>query len=559
MTIEKDIMNDNQIENEMAAGPTVAPDADNAGLTQEEINEAIAKELGAVEAAAAADAAGVNGDLNVAAPVHEEAFIEDALPNELTETHAKSIIESVLFASPHPVSYQTLKTLFNHTNIDAEKLWDVLNHLQTDYAGGERGVVLEEVAGGYQLRTKLDNAGWLKKMVKARPFRLSGPALEVLSIIAYKQPVIKSEVDEIRGVESGHLIRALMEKNLVRFAGKSELPGKPMLYATTKNFLELFGLRNIRELPTLSEIDKLIPEGIGEIEDMQEKETLGTLADKIAIAPGQSYSDSENELLTITNTLSEIATTTDFFEQEKQRERDRREAERAQDIRERMIVGELIPDIDQKWLQRFEAKIAAQAAAATAAAATAMNPIAATKVADSEIIAEETVHVKVIDAEGLETETELRTSDFKLQNATIGTDLAPEASEAAPTADTMTVAVAKIATDSEEFEESEVEIQMIDEAEQAKLQEILNTTAVTNSDDENTSTGTESAAMLEVETEIAMAEAASRQASKKKKANAAADDDVDVDAKKRVSAATLAAEAHLAAFMDDDDSSGLDN
>src|SRR5204863_3661148 len=111
-------------------------------------------------------------------------------------------------------------------------------------------------------------------LVKGRSFRLSGPALEVLSIVAYKQPVIKSEIDQIRGVESGHLVRALMEKNIVRFAGKSELPGKPMLYATTKEFLELFGLRNIRELPTLSEIDELIPEGIGELSDVESEETL---------------------------------------------------------------------------------------------------------------------------------------------------------------------------------------------------------------------------------------------------------------------------------------------
>jgi segregation and condensation protein B len=177
-----------------------------------------------------------------------------------------------------------------------------------------------------------------------------------LSIIAYKQPVIKSEVDEIRGVESGHLVRALMEKNLVKFAGKSELPGKPMLYATTKQFLELFGLRNIRELPTLNEIDKLIPEGIGP-ENEIDGETLGSLADKIALAPGKSYSEAETELLSITESLSGISTSTEFFEQEKIRERERRDQERAQDLRERQIVGETLSEIDAKWLLKFEAKI----------------------------------------------------------------------------------------------------------------------------------------------------------------------------------------------------------
>jgi segregation and condensation protein B len=219
-------------------------------------------------------------------------------------------------------------------------------------------VTLDEVSGGYQLRTKVDNAGWLRKLVKARPFRLSGPALEVLSIIAYKQPLVKSEVDDIRGVESGHLVRALIEKNLVKFAGKSELPGKPMLYATTKQFLELFGLRNIRELPTLSEIDKLIPEGIGEINEI-EGETLGSLADKIAIAPGKTYSEAETELLSITDALSGISTSSEFFEQEKIREREKRDNERAQDLRERQIMGEVLADSDKRWLSKFDAKIEA--------------------------------------------------------------------------------------------------------------------------------------------------------------------------------------------------------
>ena len=322
----------------------------------------------------------------------EAAFVPATLPelpSFIERAQVKSIIESALFASVHPISFGAFKTIFEGTNVDNEILREELTRLQTDYSGGERGLALEEISGGYQLRTKFENAGWLRRMVKARPFRLSGPALEVLSIVAYKQPLIKSEIDEIRGVESGHLLRALMEKHLIKFAGKSELPGKPMLYATTKQFLELFGLRNIRELPTLSEIDKLIPEGIGESSEI-EGETLGSLADKIALAPGKSYSESEAELLSITDALGGISTSSEFFEQEKIREREKRDNERAQDLRERQIVGETLLETDAKWLARFEAKIQSQILAAAEAERLASLP-------QIEIL-EETVEVKVEEA-----------------------------------------------------------------------------------------------------------------------------------------------------------------
>jgi segregation and condensation protein B len=323
--------------------------------TEEELQAAMAQEF----PEGTAESADVTTE-----SVATEAFIpvETVLPSDLEDPQIKSIIESLLFASIHPISFAQLKSVFYNTNVDSDRLRDILAHLETDYSGGERGILLEEVSGGYQLRTKVDNAGWLRKLVKARPFRLSGPALEVLSIISYKQPMIKSEIDDIRGVESGHLVRALMEKNLVKFAGKSELPGKPMLYGTTKQFLELFGLRNIRELPTLSEIDKLIPEGIGETSEI-DGETLGSLADKIAMAPGKSYSEAETELLSITDALSGISTSSEFFEQEKIREREKRDNERAQDLRERQIVGETLPDADIRWLLKFDAKFEAKIAA----------------------------------------------------------------------------------------------------------------------------------------------------------------------------------------------------
>lgn len=287
----------------------------------------------------------------------ESAEIEEV--DFVEEERLESIVESILFASDRPVSLAALKLVFKGTNINTQKLRRTLDQLAVEYAGGRRGVTLEEVPGGYQLRTKIDNMEFMRRTLKARPFKLSGPALEVLAIAAYKQPLVKSEVDEIRGVESGHLLRALMEKNLVCFEGKSELPGRPMQYGTTRKFLEIFGLRNLKELPTLSQIDELLPEGIGD-EDEVEKQTLSTITDSLAEnSIGSSYSQGEDELMKITEQLEEITTSSDFFEKEKIRQREKRDQEKAQNIREALAMGEEVGNRDINWLKRYDEALAA--------------------------------------------------------------------------------------------------------------------------------------------------------------------------------------------------------
>jgi len=181
----------------------------------------------------------------------DAAEVEEQEEQEFVEEQTiVSVVESILFSSDRPQSLAQMKQAFGGTNVRVSHLRRAIEILKTEYAGAQRGVTLEEINGAYQLRTKVDSMSFLRRMVKARPFKLSGPALEVLAITAYKQPCIKADVDEIRGVESGHLLRGLMDRGLINFAGKSELPGKPMLYATTRRFLEIFGLRNIRELPS---------------------------------------------------------------------------------------------------------------------------------------------------------------------------------------------------------------------------------------------------------------------------------------------------------------------
>jgi segregation and condensation protein B len=283
------------------------------------------------------------------AEIEETEFVE--------EERLESIVESVLFASDRPVSLASLKLLFKGTNIRGDKIRRTLDQLAIEYAGGRRGVTLEEVPGGYQLRTKIDNMDFLKRTLKTRQFKLSGPALEVLSIIAYKQPIIKSEIDEIRGVESGHLLRALMEKHLVCFEGKSELPGRPMQYGTTRKFLEIFGLRSIKELPTLSQIDELLPEGIDE-QLAEEKPTLASITDSMSESFVGSYSQGEDELMKIQEQLEDIATTSNFFEEEKRRQAEKRDQERAQNIRDALAFGEPVSTRDSNWLKKYDEALA---------------------------------------------------------------------------------------------------------------------------------------------------------------------------------------------------------
>jgi segregation and condensation protein B len=285
-----------------------------------------------------------------------------------------SVVESVLFSTDKAVSIAYIKKAFEGTTVKTDQIRKAIEELQVEYAGSKRGIFLEEISGGYQLRTKVDNMNYLKRIVKGKPFKLSGPALEVLAICAYKQPLIKAEVDEIRGVESGHLMRALMDRGLLRFAGKSELPGKPMLYETTRKFLEIFSLRSLKELPSLSEIDELIPEGIGEEE---EKEHLSSVTDNMSVDADNSYSQGEEELAKIEETLSDIDTTTEFFEQEKAREKARQEKEKADGIREALEFGEEVAAKDKRWLERYDKKMEEERIAAEEAAKKAEEEAAA--------------------------------------------------------------------------------------------------------------------------------------------------------------------------------------
>src|SRR5262249_18742687 len=133
-----------------------------------------------------------------------------------------------------------------------------------EYEAQGRAFEIWEVAGGYQLRTRPEYAAYLRLLHRERPLRLSRPALETLAVVAYRQPVTRAEVEAVRGVEVDAVLKSLLERQLVRVAGHREVPGRPLLYATTKRFLEVFGLGRIEDLPTLREMEELLPPPGGE-------------------------------------------------------------------------------------------------------------------------------------------------------------------------------------------------------------------------------------------------------------------------------------------------------
>ncbi len=174
----------------------------------------------------------------------------------MDDQQLKSAIEALLFIAGSPLPVERLKGIFEDAT--AEQVEAQLRALKTDYEARNAGIMLTEVANGWQLATCADQAPWIRKYktVKVNT-RLSRPALETLAIIAYKQPLTRTEIEAIRGVNIGGIVRNLMERRLVKIVGKKDVPGKPMLYGTTADFLQYFGLKDLSSLPTLKEFQEL--------------------------------------------------------------------------------------------------------------------------------------------------------------------------------------------------------------------------------------------------------------------------------------------------------------
>lgn len=169
-------------------------------------------------------------------------------------TQIKQVLEATIFAAPKAMSTIRLRNLLNHFNYDSSQMNAVLDEMIVETA--DKGFQLIKVAGGYQFRSHPEHSEVLQKLLEDKPARLSASALEVLAIVAYKQPVSRGDIDSVRGVDSGHLMKGLLEKNLVRTLGHAETPGRPLLYGTTPYFLEVFSLGSLDDLPQMDELKR---------------------------------------------------------------------------------------------------------------------------------------------------------------------------------------------------------------------------------------------------------------------------------------------------------------
>ena len=167
----------------------------------------------------------------------------------------KQIVESLLFVAEEPLTVERIRNII--AVVTPDEVRSAISDLFDEYETRDGGFYLREVAGGYQLRTRPEYTQWIKRLLQPKQQRLSKAALETLAIIAYKQPIMRSDVEYLRGVDCGGIMRMLLERKFVRILGRKDIPGRPMIYGTTRHFLEVFDLKDLKDLPTPKEIEAL--------------------------------------------------------------------------------------------------------------------------------------------------------------------------------------------------------------------------------------------------------------------------------------------------------------
>lgn len=217
----------------------------------------------------------------------------------MTEQELKRIIESVLFAADEPVSLKQIQGVFAEDNApETDAIKSAIAALQEDYA--DHSLELREVGSGYRFQVKQDYANWVSKLWEEKPARYSRATLETLALIAYRQPITRGEIEEIRGVSvSSQIIKTLQEREWVKVVGHRDVPGKPALYATTHEFLDYFNLKSLQDLPPLSElrdIDSINAElDWGEGEQTSQEQTQGESDNPQQPEQDIASTDSESE------------------------------------------------------------------------------------------------------------------------------------------------------------------------------------------------------------------------------------------------------------------------
>lgn len=254
-----------------------------------------------------------------------------ALPREPEEdengnldlAEMESCIEALLFMVDKPISTNKLRELLG-PEMSLSYFQEALTNLKKRYQRFHHGVELAEVGNGYQFRTKPVRAALAKKLAKIQAQRLSTGAMETLAIVAYKQPAMKEDIDKIRGVDSSHFIRGLLDKKLIKIAGRSDLPGRPMVYETTSEFMEVFGIKNLESLPPLREIEAMVPGSQTGEDDPRVKEMrklVGQMNADDSVSLLYDPKEDEKFLSDIREKVKGIEISTPTLEQQKLREK----------------------------------------------------------------------------------------------------------------------------------------------------------------------------------------------------------------------------------------------
>lgn len=209
----------------------------------------------------------------------------------------KHIVESLLFACDTPLSLERMKSILSFA--DAKDILSALEKLSEEYEIRRGGFFLREAAGGYQLCTRPEHKEWIRRLRPSAPPRFSKAAMEILAIIAWKQPVIRSDIEHIRGgADCGGTIRTLLERRLIRILGRKEIPGRPLIYGTTRQFLEIFDLKDLKDLPSPREIEDLgnaLPETASQISPDVLKDPADTLSGTVS-EPSENTAEQNDSL-----------------------------------------------------------------------------------------------------------------------------------------------------------------------------------------------------------------------------------------------------------------------
>ena len=215
----------------------------------------------------------------------------------------KKVLEGAIFAAGKPINIEQLGLLFDEAERPSNTdLREALEALKADYA--ERGVELKEVATGFRFQVRQETGPWVSRLWEEKPARYSRALLETLALIAYRQPITRSEIEEIRGVSvSSHIVKTLIEREWIRVAGHRDVPGRPALFATTREFLDHFNLKSLAELPSLAEIRDL--ERINEELFAMEAEAADALPDDGAAGDDHGSDEGEAEAVTLVGAAAE--------------------------------------------------------------------------------------------------------------------------------------------------------------------------------------------------------------------------------------------------------------